>query len=77
MNGSVNPEGAAVNVSFQFGTTTAYGSQTAAQKIGVSNSSQTFSASLAGLPSGTTIHYRAVQGNGERHVGVHQGLLPR
>lgn len=60
LNGSVNPEGAAVNVQFQFGTTTAYGSQTAQQKIGVSNSSQSFSASIGGLPPGTTIHYRAV-----------------
>jgi hypothetical protein len=60
LNGSVNPEGAAVDVSFQFGTTMAYGSQTAQQKIGVSNSSQSFSASIGGLPPGTTIHYRAV-----------------
>ena len=32
MNGSVNPLGASVNVSFEFGTTTAYGSTTTPQK---------------------------------------------
>jgi hypothetical protein len=60
LNGSVNPEGAAINVSFQFGPTTAYGSSTPAQKIGVSNTPTPFSAQLTGLAPGTTIHYRAV-----------------
>jgi hypothetical protein len=60
LNGSVNPEGAAVNTSFQFGPTTAYGSTTAAQKSAVSDSPAAFSANLAGLAPGTTIHYRAV-----------------
>ncbi len=35
LTGSVNPEGAAVNASFQFGTTTAYGGTTTPHKIGV------------------------------------------
>ena len=60
LNGSVNPEGAAVNVSFQFGKDITYGSSTPAQKIGVSNSATAFSANLSGLAPGTTIHYRAV-----------------
>ena len=60
LNGLANPQGAAVNVSFQFGPTTAYGSSTPAQKIGVSNSPTPFSAQLTGLAPGTTIHYRAV-----------------
>ena len=60
LNGSVNPEGAPVNVSFQFGKDTNYGSSTPAQKIGVSNSATPFSANLSGLAPGTTIHYRAV-----------------
>jgi hypothetical protein len=58
--GSVNPRGASVNVSFQFGTTTAYGSQTTAQKTAANNQVDAFSAPLSGLPAGTTIHYRAV-----------------
>jgi hypothetical protein len=58
-SGTINPEGAAVNVSFDYGTTTAYGQSTAAQSTGVSNASTAFAAELTGLPAGTTIHYRA------------------
>jgi hypothetical protein len=60
VSGSVNPLGASVNTSFQFGTTTAYGQTTAAQKTGPDESIDQFSAQLTGLPAGTTIHYRAV-----------------
>jgi hypothetical protein len=49
-----------VNVSFQYGTTTAYGSSSVAQKTGPDNGSDALSAPLTGLPAGTTIHYRAV-----------------
>ena len=55
-----NPEGASVSASFQFGTTTAYGSSTAAQQLGPNNAATPFTAQLSGLPAGTTIHYRAV-----------------
>jgi hypothetical protein len=60
VSGSVNPLGASVNASFQFGTTTAYGQSTAVQKTGPDESVDQFSAQLTGLPAGTTIHYRAV-----------------
>ena len=60
VSGTVNPEGAAVSVHFDFGTTTAYGQVTSAQTVGVGNAPTAFSAALAGLPAGTTIHYRAV-----------------
>ena len=60
VSGSVNPLGASVNTSFQYGTTTAYGQSTAAQKTGPDESVDQFSAQLAGLPAGSTIHYRAV-----------------
>jgi hypothetical protein len=60
LNGSDNPQGAAVKASFQFGPTVAYGSTTTPQTLGVSNSNVGFSANLAGLAPGTTIHYRAV-----------------
>ena len=55
-----NPEGASVNASFQFGTTTAYGGTTAAQKLAPGNADTPFNAAVTGLPAGTTIHYRAV-----------------
>jgi hypothetical protein len=60
VNGSVNPLGASVNASFQFGTTTAYGQSSAPQKSGPDESVDQFSAQLTGLPAGTTVHYRAV-----------------
>lgn len=60
LNGSVNPQGAAVKVSFEFGTSTAYGQSTPVQTLGVGNSPVAFTAALTGLPAGTVIHYRAV-----------------
>jgi hypothetical protein len=60
VNGTVNPEGASVKVSYQFGTTTAYGQSTAVQTTGPDNADDPFSAPVSGLPAGTTIHYRAV-----------------
>ena len=56
----MNPEGASVRVSFQYGTTTAYGQVAGGQSTGVSNAATPFAAALTGLPAGTTIHYRAV-----------------
>jgi hypothetical protein len=58
--GSVNPNGAAVRVSFQFGTTTAYGQSTAVQTLGPDDAADAFTAAIAGLPAATTIHYRAI-----------------
>jgi hypothetical protein len=60
VSGSVNPAGAAVNVFFQFGTTTAYGQATGVQKTAPNDSTTPFAALLSGLPAGSTIHYRAV-----------------
>jgi hypothetical protein len=60
LNGSVNPEGAAVHVSFQFGATTAYGQSTAAQLIGPLSTATPFTATLGSLAPATTVHYRAV-----------------
>ncbi|HEY1774868.1 MAG TPA: hypothetical protein VGG41_01800, partial [Solirubrobacteraceae bacterium] len=60
VSGSVNPEGARTVVSFQFGTTTAYGQSTPTQTTGPDNGADGLSAALSGLPAGTTIHYRVV-----------------
>ena len=60
LSGAVNPEGASVKVSFEFGTTTAYGQTTATQLTGPASTATPFAAQLTGLPAGTTIHYRAV-----------------
>ena len=57
--GSVNPLGASAKVFFQFGTTTAYGSRPSADDRS-RQCAVSFSATISSLPSGTTIHYRAV-----------------
>jgi hypothetical protein len=57
---TVNPRGASVAVSFQYGTSTAYGQSTAVQRIGPASVATPFSARLAALPPATTIHYRSV-----------------
>jgi hypothetical protein len=60
VTGTVNPGGARAKVHFEFGPTTAYGSSTPDQVLGVASSATSFSAALTALPAGTTIHYRAV-----------------
>jgi hypothetical protein len=60
ISAAVNPEGGPVNAFFQFGTTIAYGSATATQRLGPDNTIDTFTATLSALPAGTLIHYRAV-----------------
>ncbi len=61
VTGTVNTDGAATLVHFDFGTSTAYGSSTPGQlltpAVGVSTPA---SAALTGLPAGSVIHYRAV-----------------
>jgi hypothetical protein len=78
VSGTVNPQGASVNVSFQFGTTTAYGQSTAVQKTGPDSTADQFSAQLTGLPANTTIHYRAVASSDfGTFVGADQTLKTR
>jgi hypothetical protein len=60
LNGSTNPAGAAVQAFFQFGTTTAYGSTTPTQTVGLANAVTPFNAAVTGLTSHTTYHFRAV-----------------
>jgi hypothetical protein len=75
VSGAVNPEGASVNVSFQYGTSTAYGQATAGQPTGVGNAADPFSSELIGLPAGSTIHYRAIAvSDFGTFVGVDQTL---
>jgi hypothetical protein len=61
VHATVDPQGAAATVRFQYGRTTAYGSTTAATRVaGTATSGQPAAAVLSGLPAGTTVHYRAV-----------------
>jgi trimeric autotransporter adhesin len=62
LNGSLDPHGLTTTVSFQYGTTTSYGSTTAIQ----SRSGSTYlniSANISGLMANTTYHFRIVATN--------------
>ena len=55
-----NPDLAAGAVSFQYGTSTAYGTTTAAQPIGATSAGASFAVGVAGLAARITYHYRIV-----------------
>ena len=58
LNGSVNPEGADTSASFEYGTTTAYGSITPAADAGSGSAAVSEAAPVTGLQPATTYHYR-------------------
>ncbi len=78
ISGQVNPHGASVAVSFQFGPTTVYGQTTAARKTGPDNAPDSFSAQLTractgdddSLPRGRDERLRDVP---RRRPAVHHG----
>jgi subtilase family serine protease len=61
LNGTVDPNGAATQYHFAYGTTTAYGSLSPA--VDASGNGTAVSADLTGLSAGTTYHYRLVATN--------------
>jgi hypothetical protein len=63
LNGTVDPNGQATTYHFEYGTTTAYGTQTADQSAGSGNSGQPVSASVGSLSAGTEYHFRLVAEN--------------
>jgi phosphodiesterase/alkaline phosphatase D-like protein len=64
LNGSVHPNGGTATVTFQYGTTTAYGTTVTADQSPVSgNVAYNVSKTITGLSSGTTYHYRVVGTN--------------
>ena len=60
LNGSVNPNGQAATVYFEYGTTTSYGTKTQAASAGTGTSSKSMSAVVSALAGGTTYHFRIV-----------------
>ena len=60
LNGSVNPNGAATNYHFEWGTSAAYGSNTTTTAAGSSYATTNVAAPLTGLTAGTTYHFRLV-----------------
>ncbi|MDZ4289316.1 MAG: cadherin-like beta sandwich domain-containing protein, partial [Prosthecobacter sp.] len=64
LNGTAQANGASTTVSFEYGTSTFYGTTVAATPSPVSGSSDTtVSAALTGLTSGVTYHYRIIGAN--------------
>jgi hypothetical protein len=58
LGGTVNPQGIAATYVFEYGTTTAYGTQTASQPAGSGTAAVPAVGTLSGLTAGTTYHYR-------------------
>jgi hypothetical protein len=58
-----NPDVLAGTVHFQWGTTTAYGSETVGQSLAETTSAQAIAAAVTGLPPSTVIHFREVAVN--------------
>ena len=63
LNGSVNPNGQATTLYFEYGTSTSYGTKTTAQSAGSGTSAKSVAAALAGLAGDTTYHFRVVATN--------------
>ncbi len=63
LDGSVNPIGSATTCYFQYGTTDAYGSQTAGQSAGSGTAAVTVNAAINGLTPGTAYHVRLAATN--------------
>ncbi len=60
VGGTVNPNGQPTTWYVEYGTTTAYGSKTAAQDAGSGTTSKAVSIGLSGLGAGKTYHFRLV-----------------
>ncbi|MBE2283560.1 MAG: fibronectin type III domain-containing protein [Prosthecobacter sp.] len=61
--GSVLPKNRATTVWFEYGTSTAYGTNTPVQNIPVGSAAVDVTAPISGLTSGVTYHYRMVAAN--------------
>ena len=68
LTGIVNPNGEATTWLFQYGLTTAYGSQTFAQTLSASSPPTTVSQPLFGIQPGSTFHFRLVALHGNTVV---------
>jgi hypothetical protein len=70
LNASVNPNGLATTVYFEYGSSTSYGSKSATLSIGSGRSATNVSAPVTGLVSGVVYHVRVVAANA---VGASNG----
>ncbi|MCK9420319.1 MAG: DUF1566 domain-containing protein [Nitrospirae bacterium] len=70
ISSTVNPNGLATSVWFEYGTTTGYGSSTSSQSIGSGSSLVAVSTPLTGLAPSTPYYFRAV---GQNSAGTSYG----
>lgn len=63
VSGSVNPNGSSTVYSFQYGTSTQLGQQTALLPVGDDTTTHAVSAALGSLQAGTTYYYRTIATN--------------
>ena len=60
LTGSVNPSGRTTSYTFQYGTTSSYGLQSAPVSLSSGTSAKSVAATVGGLAAGTTYYYRLV-----------------
>jgi hypothetical protein len=65
LRADVNPRGAATTYAFQYGTTTAYGSQTPARSAGAGSDPTRVTFRLTGLTPGVRYHFRVIASNAD------------
>lgn len=68
LNASVDPNGRATSVHFQWGRSTSYGNTSATVDVGSGSTAVPVSRSIAGLTTGVTYHYRVVATNADGTV---------
>lgn len=65
LRADVNPHGKATTYAFQYGTSTAYGSQTPARSAGSGTAAKRVAFRLTGLTPGVRYHYRVIASNAD------------
>jgi len=65
LRADVNPHGLATTYAFQYGTSTAYGSQTPARSAGSGTASKRVGFRITGLTPGVRYHYRVIASNAD------------
>jgi hypothetical protein len=70
VGGSVNPEGQAATYQFDYSTTTSYGSSAPSPAGSAGSGTSAVTASLTGLRTGTTYHYRIEAANATGHQAL-------
>ena len=75
LNGNINPNGAATDWWFEYGTSASYGSKTTTTTAASGVANVAVSRSITGLAAATTYHYRLVAKNGSGTTNGGDGLF--